>query len=129
MKMTHLIIGGRYMGKTAYAESIYGPLAPFCDLGRVEIEDMRGARCAVNLHLCVRRLLERGVDALSCLTANIGLFREHVLIGDEIGAGIVPIDPFERSWRDDTGEFYQMLAKEADIVDRVWAGLPIRLKG
>ena len=129
MKPTHLIIGGRHMGKRTYAESLYGPPERVCDLGRCGVEEMNGADLIINLHLCVRHLLERGANAMSFLTANIELFKGHVLIGDEIGAGVVPVDPFERRWRDETGELYQLLAAEADIVDRIWAGLPIRLKG
>ena len=32
-------------------------------------------------------------------------------------------------WADETGKIYQFLANEAEIVDRVFAGLAIRLKG
>ena len=42
---------------------------------------------------------------------------------------VVPVDPFERRWRDETGLLYQFLARESAIVDRVWAGLAVRLKG
>ena len=51
-----------------------------------------------------------------------------VIICDEIGAGVVPLDKFERRWRDETGLLYQALVREADRVDRVWAGLALRLK-
>ena len=54
---------------------------------------------------------------------------KYVLIGNEIGGGIVPMDPFERRWRDETGFLYQFLAREAETVDRVWAGIPVRMKG
>ena len=38
MTAMHLILGGRYMGKRAYAESLYGPFAALCDLSRDEPE-------------------------------------------------------------------------------------------
>lgn len=126
----HLILGGRYMGKRTYAESLYGSLSPLCDLERDALdalEDGEPARFIVNLHLGVRRLMERGLDALEFFTAqDLG---GKILIGDEIGAGVVPMSPFERRWRDETGALYQMLAKRATLVDRVWAGIPLRLKG
>ena len=114
------------MGKRAYAGSLYGPLSPVCDFGAGGLERVEGAELTVNLHLGVRLLLERGIDAVPFLLARLG---GRVLVGDEIGAGVVPADPFERRWRDETGSLYQALAARADIVDRVWAGLPVRLKG
>ena len=51
------------------------------------------------------------------------------MTGDEICGGVVPSDSFGRKWRDETGKLYQYLANESDIVDRVFAGLALRLKG
>ena len=82
---------------------------------------------AFNIHLAVRNLLERGQDALSLFNLNL-IKNFKVIICDEIGAGVVPLDKFERRWRDETGLLYQALVREADRVDRVWAGLALRLK-
>ena len=50
-------------------------------------------------------------------------------MGDEIGSGIVPLEPSDREWRDETGRVYTLLARQADTVERVWAGCVQRLKG
>ncbi|MBQ4419658.1 MAG: bifunctional adenosylcobinamide kinase/adenosylcobinamide-phosphate guanylyltransferase [Synergistaceae bacterium] len=152
----HLIIGGQHMGKRAFAESLYKDLK-FLDLGEpdnlenllnnfayIKEEELCGKNllsknnfahikeeedfkfnAAFNIHLAVRNLLERGQDALSLFNL-IKNFK--VIICDEIGAGVVPLDKFERRWRDETGLLYQALVREADRVDRVWAGLALRLK-
>ena len=52
-----------------------------------------------------------------------------MITGDEVCGGVVPADSFSRKWRDETGKLYQYLAGEAEIVDRVFAGLALRLKG
>ena len=118
------------MGKLAYAESLYGPSNRVCDMGgETDIKSISDADFIINLHMGVRRMLTQNKSAEEFLSENMDILRGKVLIGDEIGAGVVPIDPFERRWRDETGTLYQALAKEADIVDRVWAGLPMRLKG
>lgn len=124
----HLIIGGRFMGKLAYARSLYGEPKRLCDLSCEKPEDMDGADFIANVQDGVRTLLTRGSDVQEFFKARIGSLRECIIIADEIGSGPVPIDPFERKRRDETGLLYQMLAQEADIVDRVWAGLPMRLK-
>lgn len=131
----HLILGGRYMGKRAWAESLYGVLTPVCDLKNIAPEDfadfearLRGAKFILNLQAGVRALLLKNMDnPVDFFMAQD--FRDCVLIGDEVGSGVVPMEPFERRWRDETGLLYQALAERADIVDRVWAGLPCRLKG
>ena len=125
----HLILGGRHMGKRAWAESLYGPGLALCDLGRDEPEALDGAELIVALQEGVRRLLRRGEEPLIFFMDRMDHLRGCVLIGDEVGSGVVPTDPFERRWRDETGLLYQALGREADIVDRVWAGLPCRLKG
>ena len=138
------------MGKRTYAESIYKDLK-FCDLGdsesleillnrfkhikdeevlelknfnsltHIKVEEL----CAFNVHLGVRIMLERGLDAFTLFEI---LKNFKVVICDEIGAGVVPMDRFERQWRDEAGLLYQALSREAVIVDRVWAGLAMRLK-
>ncbi|MCR4817448.1 MAG: bifunctional adenosylcobinamide kinase/adenosylcobinamide-phosphate guanylyltransferase [Fretibacterium sp.] len=125
----HLILGGRYMGKLAWAESLYGPFRTICDLACEAPEGIEGAMAVLNLQAGVRTLLSRDEDVQKFFDTRLSSLRDSVLIGDEVGEGIVPLDTFERRWRDEVGLLYQMLAREADMVDRVWAGLAIRLKG
>lgn len=117
------------MGKLVYAESLYGRFSSLCDLSREDPEAMTGAAVVLNLQEGVRSLMRQDIDVRTFFEARMEHLRQSVLIGDEIGSGIVPMEPFERRWRDETGLLYQILAREATIVDRVWAGLPTRLKG
>jgi len=50
-----------------------------------------------------------------------------IVIGNEIGCGIVPVDGFERQWRDETGWVYQYLGRRSSGVYRVWAGIGTKL--
>ena len=124
----HLIIGGKYMGKLAYAKALYGDGESVCDLSVEEPESMIAARVVVNLQDGARTILKRGGIPLDFFQFNLNRMNDKILIGDEIGSGIVPMDPFERLWRDETGFLYQFLAARARLVDRVWAGIPHRLK-
>jgi adenosyl cobinamide kinase/adenosyl cobinamide phosphate guanylyltransferase len=125
----HLIIGGKYMGKLAYARALYGEDVSVCDLADQEPESMFEARVIVNLQDGARSILKRDRRPLDFFEVNLSRINDKILIGDEIGSGIVPLDPFERLWRDETGFLYQFLAARADLVDRVWAGIPSSLKG
>jgi len=51
-----------------------------------------------------------------------------VLVTNEVGSGIVPDNALARQFRDAAGHLNQMIARAADEVELVVAGLPMRLK-
>lgn len=51
-----------------------------------------------------------------------------VLVSDEVGSGIVPIDAFEREFREKNGRVNCYLAGQAEQVIRVTAGIGTRIK-
>ncbi len=52
-----------------------------------------------------------------------------IFISNEVGLGIVPESPLARRYRDWLGWLHQQVAKAADLVVLVVAGLPMTLKG
>ena len=119
------------MGKRKYAQSIYGEFeeSEILDLSNKDFDLNKEYKLILNLHYGVKELLRRKEKPSEYFMSRIKYLKDSVIIGDEIGSGVIPIDKFERLWRDETGKIYQFLANEADIVDRVFAGLAIRLKG
>ncbi len=122
----HVILGGRYQGKRSYAERLYSHFPAVSDL---KSSNMIVPGLVVNVHLGVRRLLTQHTDPCGFFTQRLSVLRECVILCEEICGGIVPVDEFGRLWRDETGRVYQYLAANADIVERVFAGLVLRLKG
>ena len=53
---------------------------------------------------------------------------DTIVIADEIGNGIVPLDAFEREYREQTGRAEILLAKKADEVVRVICGIGQKIK-
>ncbi len=52
-----------------------------------------------------------------------------VVIATELGGGVVPLDPAQRSAREAAGRLACLLAQRAETVVRVCCGLPQVLKG
>jgi adenosylcobinamide kinase/adenosylcobinamide-phosphate guanylyltransferase len=72
------------------------------------------------------RLLDgRVADAIEAIRSRPG---PVVIVSDEIGLGMVPLDAGARAFRDLVGLVHQRLAAEADAVELVVAGLPLQLK-
>ena len=64
-------------------------------------------------------------DETETLEVNPGL----IVIGDEVGCGVVPAVPEERAWREQVGRLCCRLAARAERVERIFCGLPMVLKG
>jgi adenosylcobinamide kinase/adenosylcobinamide-phosphate guanylyltransferase len=52
-----------------------------------------------------------------------------VVVSNEVGLGIVPDNPLARRFRDAAGRLNQAVARVADEVVFMVAGLPMRVKG
>lgn len=63
-------------------------------------------------------------EIMSFLDCNV----DCIIICDEIGNGIVPIDPFEREYRERTGRILVQLAMRAEEVERIICGIGQKIK-
>lgn len=125
----HIILGGRYQGKMLYAQKLYTSFPAIYDLEHEHPDSINTPGLITNIHLGVRTLLTENISPCEFFMSRLEILRHSVIIGEEICGGVIPVDEFGRLWRDETGKLYQLLAAEADIVDRIFAGLALRLKG
>ena len=125
-----LIVGGAYAGKTAYTKARFGYMdTEMLDGAVCDPQSVRGAKYVKNYQLLVKRLLADGQDTDGFTKAlckeNPGL----VVLLDEIGCGIVPLEKADRTWREAVGRAGCALARAADTVIRLNCGIPSALKG
>ena len=80
------------------------------------------------LHVWVRKCLEEERNPEMELKAVLDAHPNCIIICDEIGNGIVPMEPFEREYRERTGRILIMLANLAEEVERITCGLKQKLK-
>lgn len=122
-----LVIGGAYQGKLAYAKELY-PDVVWKDGAECGQQDIETCEALDRFHLFVRRWLEAGrtkeelIDTV--LEKNSGI----IIVCDEVGCGLVPVDAFEREYREAAGRICTAFADRADRVDRVVCGIGMRIK-
>lgn len=121
-----LIIGGAYQGKTEYAKEKYG-VNPDRIYDAEIPKETEGLFIIDHLHEYIKKQMKEGKDPETELLELKDL-PGCILISNEIGNGIVPMDPFEREYRERTGRILIKLAKEAKEVIRVSCGIGQKLK-
>ena len=123
------VTGGAYQGKRPFAKQLTGlPDACFVDGAVCTREEALQAAAIDHLHLLIRRLLSEGEEPEAFVRELLAAERLQLVLSDEVGCGVVPIDPFERRFRDEAGRAGQMLAAQADEVYRVYCGIGKRIK-
>lgn len=123
-----MIIGGAYQGKLAYAKETF-PDVNWTDGEQCEKEEIFQCEGIFHFHKYIEHLLASGED-ISGLAKQIKEKNpDLILVTDEIGYGIVPMDPFLREVRETTGRVCTELAKDAEKVIRVVCGIPTVIKG
>ncbi len=78
-----------------------------------------------NLMLAERDLAAETDGLLAALASCRG---PVVMVSNEVGQGVVPLNAMARAFVDATGHLHQRIAAVADRVDLVTAGLPLTLK-
>lgn len=122
-----IITGGAFQGKRAFAEKLY-PGVEWTDGGRCALDEIRTCRAVYGFHEFVKRWLEQGKNWEELASLMLEENRDLILICDEIGCGLVPVDAFEREYRESTGKVMNALAVQAERVDRVVCGIGRRIK-
>lgn len=128
------IVGGMGQGKAEFALEQFPELKYeiLSDGESASWEEFMGACFGMNLQAMIRRRLENGEtsEVLEREMAQelLKACPERVILADEIGCGIVPVDTFSRNYREVTGRICCQLAREAKEVWRVVAGIGQRIK-
>ncbi len=127
-----LIIGGYAQGKLNYAvtkynveeDHVFESVLPSSE----EAEKLEGSVIVSSLHKWIKKRIKEGGRPEEEISAFVKKNANVIIICDEIGNGIVPMDPFERVYRERTGRILVKLAKDAEEVERVVCGIAQKIK-
>lgn len=139
-----LIIGGAYQGKTEYAIHTYGlsdDEVLVCNENTVIDEGiyqdkviLEGIKCITNLNEWIRSEINyHGDNAEEIIKGKMEKLlinrKNIIIIMNEVGMGIVPIDRKDRDYREIVGRTGCLLASKADKVVRVCCSCGQVIKG
>lgn len=125
-----LVIGGYAQGKLNYVLQTYDVEAGRILDGEIpeSLEDQRGIIVINHLHHWIKAGIAQGGCPEENILSFVEKYPDCVVISDEIGNGIVPVEAFEREYRERTGRILIELAKKAETVERVICGIGQRIK-
>ena len=116
-----LIIGGAYQGKLDFARENLDVSEVFTCTGP-EIDF--SAKCISH----IEAFTACHPDPVAYFESRRELWKDSVLILEDISCGVVPMGAENRAWRQKNGRLAQYLSREADRVSRIFCGLELRLK-
>lgn len=106
-----LYIGGAYQGQYELA-----------------LKENPGAEVLNAFHESVREAVNEGRDPREFAKEICKKKPDAVIVADEVGSGIVPIERTERAFREAAGRALCVIAQEASSVTRVVCGIGVRIK-
>lgn len=124
-----LVIGGYAQGKLAYVlENYKADEAVLWDGALREAEPPEKLLIVNHLECYVREQIAAGREPEAEVLKLAERHPDCIFISDEVGNGIVPMEQFEREYRERLGRLLIVLAKEADEVVRVICGIGQKIK-
>lgn len=125
-----LIIGGYAQGKLNFVLKHYGLEECVVLDGALPEETFPTDETLIvqHFHSWVRDCLKKGGCPEEEARKLVREYPECIIISDEVGNGIIPIDAFEREYRERTGRILVELAERAEEVVRVICGMGQKIK-
>lgn len=111
-------IGGFGQGKLQYVSETEG-IAEFFDGEKDDINNIDKYMAINKLNFLIKRLIEQGMD----VNEFIENINADVIICDEVGNGVVPVNKNDEIYRTTVGRSCARLAEKSDRVVRIFCGI------
>ena len=126
-----LIIGGAWQGKLDFARELAEKRGIMVNVSEGKTDSLKSAESSSiihDFHEYIKRILKTNdsvEDFISTIERNNP---DAIIISNELGCGIVPMDPEDRAWREETGRASVRIAESSDEVYRLVCGIATRIK-
>ena len=122
-----MMIGGAFQGKSALAEKRY-PQENWINGADADWEMLSCAEGVLGFHEYIRKEMKAGRSVDQLAEDLIRVNPDLILVSDEVGYGVVPIDAFDRAYREVVGRICTKLAAYSHRVTRVACGIGTVIK-
>ncbi|MFP3153071.1 bifunctional adenosylcobinamide kinase/adenosylcobinamide-phosphate guanylyltransferase [Lachnospiraceae bacterium ZAX-1] len=140
-----LVTGGAYQGKLDFAQKIYAAMEQkavkdlddkralsskipkIVDGAEADLSQLMEADIISRFHLYIRHLLKQEKEPWPLIESLLKHNPQVIMTVTELGCGIVPIDAFDRKYREMTGRLCCRLAVESEAVYRVICGIGMKI--
>lgn len=123
-----LITGGASQGKLKFVMEYFKP-DEIIDGFDCILAIPKNTECLINYHELIKRLMLENIDTAEFTKKFCAENQNAVIIMNEVGSGIIPIEKSEREWRENVGKCGCIIAERADTVIRMICGIPTVIKG
>lgn len=124
-----LVIGSSFQGQLDYALKEFGLNAKsVADGSFMSFDGMADYEIIDSFHLVIKRLYEADLDIDEFIDKCFASKTLKIIVADEIGSGVVPMERDIRDLRDEIGRIMQIIAKKSEKVVRICCGLPMVIK-
>lgn len=135
-----MIIGGAWQGQLAWAKENCRDMeeGQWIDGKNCNMEEIYTCKGIYDFQEYIRRVLKQEEEhsedggKVSCGYLAGEIIRRNpgvIIVSNEIGYGLVPVDDFERAYREQVGRICTELAEFSDVVVRVVMGIGNYIKG
>lgn len=122
-----MMIGGAFQGKADLAEKAY-PGIRWVRGEDVTKEELMKAQGVLGFHRFIKKEMKEGRDVKDLAEELIRNNPDVILVSDEVGYGVVPVDTFDRAYREAVGRVCTKLAAGSKKVTRVICGIGTVIK-
>lgn len=122
-----MIIGGAYQGKTEYARKMY-PQLSWISGELADEKELMSAQGVTDFQQYIRRELKEEKDVSDLAERIIRDNPDVILVSQEVGYGVVPVDAFDRKYREAVGRVCTKLTAYSHKVTRVVCGIGTVIK-
>ena len=123
-----LVIGGYAQGRLAYVLRQYEKnTEDVFDFAEHSIFEWNNQPILYHMEELVKQAKQENQSVFEWLIKYLPLWKNCILITQEVGCGLVPIEAEERQWRETVGRMNIWLAEQAETVERGFCGLSMQI--